>query len=577
MKSRVLFLLIVIATFFSRTYTVNAECTVGVVAGKASADGRPISFKNRDFDFAYQGVVYVSSGKYKYIGIGNSGSSAMMGLNEKGVGLGNSVMSDLNGGGGNVTCMDWLLKNCATAEECKTALKNDSYAGSKPSFSLPIIGQDGKAFHVEKGASYYEYDPLNCGLDKVRKYAIIARTNNGHQNSDGTDDASTGGQRYYEARDHLHNAVIRKGIFDTDPLDSTGVTIAEVIQTLRWGNPGYEGGWQDATSRNCNSTSLSTMIVHGINQNEDPRISVMWSTVYKADYVAFVPVWVESGIRNELPQRIVVGNDARGLSFQADRIYNKKDASNYDQYINARLEPMEANFIQAVADARQRWVVKGFVYEEAKRICNEAVETSYWTLKTLADKAQTNPRDLNKTPLLTEIKTTIQQKTVQFSQNASDSDGTIDSVYWEFGDGAISLQANPSHTYTAEGSYLTMCRAVDNSGSRNSRWRYVTIDGVAIAAAKKGGAYRQLLLVTNQLQGAVGFTIQVEKGSDYALAIYTVKGQQLWLHHGTAGNTGSDEVRWYSANTPYSAGNRIYVAKLTQGGVQSVKKFVMTK
>jgi len=175
-------LLIVIATFFSRTYTVNAECTVGVVAGKASADGRPISFKNRDFDFAYQGVVYVSSGKYKYIGIGNSGSSAMMGLNEKGVGLGNSVMSDLNGGGGNVTCMDWLLKNCATAEECKTALKNDSYAGSKPSFSLPIIGQDGKAFHVEKGASYYEYDPAawtrseNMRLLRVQTMAIKTAT-----------------------------------------------------------------------------------------------------------------------------------------------------------------------------------------------------------------------------------------------------------------------------------------------------------------------------------------------------------------------------------------------------------------
>ena len=78
-------------------HTIYARCTVGVVAGEASFDGRPIAFKNRDYTFAYQGVVYVSSGTYKYIGIGNSGSSALMGLNEKGVGLGNSVMDDLNG------------------------------------------------------------------------------------------------------------------------------------------------------------------------------------------------------------------------------------------------------------------------------------------------------------------------------------------------------------------------------------------------------------------------------------------------------------------------------------------------
>jgi hypothetical protein len=317
--------------------------------------------------------------------------------------------------------------------------------------------------------------------------------------------------------------------------------------------------------------------VHGINQNEDPKIAVMWSTVYKADYVAFVPVWVESGIKNEIPIRIVVGNDEKGLSYQAHRIYNKKDANNYDQYINTRLEPMEANFIQAVTDARQRWVDKGFVYEEAKRICNEAVETSYWTLKTLADEAQTNPRDLNKTPLITNILPAIQNNAVTFSHNASDSDGTIDSVYWEFGDGTMSLQGNPSHTYTSAGTYLVMCRAIDNDGSRNSRWRYVTIDAVDNSIANISNRNQPVLLAANPSNGNVAFTVRVLKGKDYILTVYNIKGQQIWQHRGAGSNGGLYSIRWDHTNAQHSPGRTIYIAKLIQDGAQSMKKFIVAQ
>ncbi len=554
-------------------HTIQARCTVGIVAGEASFDGRPIAFKNRDYNFAYQGVVYVSSGTYKYIGIGNSGSSALMGLNEKGVGLGNSVMDDLNGGAGNVTCMDWLLKNCTTVDECRTALENDTYSGSTPSFSLPIVGMNGKAYHIEKGANYYEYDPLDYGPGEVRKYAVIVRTNNGHMNNDGTDDETTGGKRYYEARDHLHNAVIKNGIFDSDPADTSGVTLAEVIQTLRWGNPGYEGGWTDPTSGNCNGTSLSTMIVHGINQNEDSKIAVMWSAVYKADYIAFVPVWVEIGIQGDFPTRIEVGNDAQGLSYQAHRIYNEKDENDYDQYVNTRYIPMETNFIQAVSDARERWVDNGFVYEEAKRICDESVETTYWTLKAMADGAQSSPRDLNETPLITGITGDVQSNTATLSNNATDPDGTIDSVYWEFGDGQTSTEENPTHEYASEGVYLVMCRVVDNDGSRNSRWKYVEVGGVEISASVVSAKRPSQVLSCIPSGANMIFVVQLSRPGDYSLSVYNLKGQQLWKHNERKVNAGLFKVKWHYNRS--NMNNKVCVVKLTHNSNQSVKKFTI--
>ena len=59
--------------------------------------------------------------------------------------------------------------------------------------------------------------------------------------------------------------------------------------------------------------------------------------------------------------------------------------------------------------------------------------------------------------------------TVLFSSaGSSDSDGTIVSYAWDFGDGGSSTQANPSHTYTAAGTYTATLTVTDNAGGSNT-------------------------------------------------------------------------------------------------------------
>lgn len=56
--------------------------------------------------------------------------------------------------------------------------------------------------------------------------------------------------------------------------------------------------------------------------------------------------------------------------------------------------------------------------------------------------------------------------TVTFSSaNSSDSDGTIASRSWNFGDGTTSTDANPSHVYTAAGNYSAVLTVTDNTGA----------------------------------------------------------------------------------------------------------------
>lgn len=58
---------------------------------------------------------------------------------------------------------------------------------------------------------------------------------------------------------------------------------------------------------------------------------------------------------------------------------------------------------------------------------------------------------------------------IQFSSTgSSDSDGTIASFAWNFGDGNTSNNANPSHTYSAAGEYTAQLTVTDNEGASSS-------------------------------------------------------------------------------------------------------------
>ncbi len=65
---------------------------------------------------------------------------------------------------------------------------------------------------------------------------------------------------------------------------------------------------------------------------------------------------------------------------------------------------------------------------------------------------------------------------IAFSSSGSfDSDGTIASYSWDFGDGGSSTSANPSYTYASDGSYSASLTVTDNSGATNTDFANVTI------------------------------------------------------------------------------------------------------
>ncbi|NSC24648.1 carbohydrate-binding protein, partial [Streptomyces albus subsp. chlorinus] len=68
---------------------------------------------------------------------------------------------------------------------------------------------------------------------------------------------------------------------------------------------------------------------------------------------------------------------------------------------------------------------------------------------------------------------------VAFTSEASDQDGDALKLSWDFGDGATSTEANPTHTYRANGTYTATVTAQDASGRTGSAGVHVTVGNTA--------------------------------------------------------------------------------------------------
>lgn len=62
-----------------------------------------------------------------------------------------------------------------------------------------------------------------------------------------------------------------------------------------------------------------------------------------------------------------------------------------------------------------------------------------------------------------------------FTDTSTDSDGTIASRSWTFGDGASSTATNPSHAYAAAGTYTATLTVTDNRGGTGTTSRSVSV------------------------------------------------------------------------------------------------------
>jgi xanthomonalisin len=138
-----------------------------------------------------------------------------------------------------------------------------------------------------------------------------------------------------------------------------------------------------------------------------------------------------------------------------------------------------------------------------------------------------------------------------FTDSSTDSDGTIASHAWTFGDGGTSTSANPSHTYSAAGTYSVTETVTDDDGATASKTASVSVtgggggggnvlqNGVAVTglSSAKNGQLSYTMVVP---AGATGLSFKISGGTGDA---------DLYVKFGSAPTTSSYDCR------PYISGN----------------------
>ena len=136
--------------------------------------------------------------------------------------------------------------------------------------------------------------------------------------------------------------------------------------------------------------------------------------------------------------------------------------------------------------------------------------------------------------------------TANFTDTSTDADGTIASRSWNFGDSTSATTANPSHTYSAAGTYSVSLTVTDNGGATNTKTQSVTVSSGNVLT--KGVAVTGLSAAVN---ASVNYTMVVPSGASNLT--FTISGgtgdADLYVKFGAAPTDTVYDCR------PYKAGN----------------------
>jgi hypothetical protein len=140
------------------------QCTIGVAAGTATEDGRPLLWKNRDAQQQDQVVLALQDGAIPYFALCDAGDPAAVwgGANQKGFAIVNAVARDLPTGEeglDNAGLMKRALQQCVTVGDFAALLAATGENGRRTQANFAVVDAAGAAAMFEvagKDAARYD-------------------------------------------------------------------------------------------------------------------------------------------------------------------------------------------------------------------------------------------------------------------------------------------------------------------------------------------------------------------------------------------------------------------------------------
>jgi hypothetical protein len=378
----------ILSLLFLLTVATGFACTTAVISGKATKDGRPMLWKNRDTWAVNNRIVIFTDGKYKCTGLVNSkdkkGNSIWIGYNSAGFAIMNSASYNLNNDTIKQTgleghLMKKALQNCATVDEFEKML-NDMPQPRRLEANFGVIDAQGGAAYFELGN--FKVIKIDANDQAVAPSGYLIRTNYSFM---GTPGKGGGYIRYVSTQKVLENAVDNGGItIKTIMRDATKNLHHSLTGTNLWNYVTLPAGHQkmvwfrDYVPR---TGSASSCMVQGVKPGQNTEFTTMWTDLGWPLASVTIPVILSK--ENTLP--LVLQYDKKlkdaplchfALSLKA-RCFTYKwgTSSKYYMNVNALLNADKTGIVQVlkplddqlIAESKARigkWIEKGKINQK---------------------------------------------------------------------------------------------------------------------------------------------------------------------------------------------------------------------
>ena len=271
-------------------------CTIAVVSGKATRDGRPLLWKNRDVDEQDNLVRFFRGARRAFLGLIDAGSpeEVYSGINEAGLALVNAVAEDMEGTSmtQNGEFIKRVLDECATVDDIDALLRATNGA-RRTKANFGAIDASGRAAVFEAGnATFTRYDADQSPL------GFIVRTNFALS---GTIAGKGGGYvRFNRASDLLARAAEEKALDHRFLLESAARDLVnEAIDPYPLPYKGSQNnhapGYVDTSNSINRYLTASCTVFHGVRPGEDPRLATMWCILGEPVCGVSLPLWIGAG------------------------------------------------------------------------------------------------------------------------------------------------------------------------------------------------------------------------------------------------------------------------------------------
>ena len=367
----------------------STACTSIIVSGKATNDGRPLIFKNRDTGTLENRMVVLQGQRFRFVGLVNTADTLAEhvwgGHNEAGFAIINTAAYNLNGDEGDTDGDGILIRKalslCASVEDFQMLLDTIT----KPmhvNSNFGVLDAHGCCAYFETG--HYKYVKFDVNDPTVAPDGYLMRTNFG---TTGNHKLDQGVERFCAITDYMNEAV-GTGKFDATRLITSiprysthGLTKMKMEDFM----PATESDVRmfpisDYITR---YSTASAILIQGILPDERPENMVSWTIIGSPMTAVAVPVvLLPSG---KLPQ--MLGDDGTGcarlntLSLSLKKRIFSLQSGNTKAYIDLSklMNRAQTGTVQLLQPVEQEVMKKGVENIEKLRKKHDfkAIETYY--------------------------------------------------------------------------------------------------------------------------------------------------------------------------------------------------------